>query len=79
MVQATSSASDATKAADPIAESGQEKLSDEDMQRVKKYLSSPIHSVERKPFRPWLLIAGVWVLIVVLGLMSWAISYFALM
>ena len=56
----------------------EEQLSAEDMERVRKYLSTPIHSVERKPFRPWVLIAGVWVLVVVLGLLSWAISYIAL-
>jgi len=59
-------------------EKSQGQLYPEDMERVQKYLSSPIHSVERKPFRPWLLIAGVWVLIVVLGLLSLAISYFVL-
>lgn len=31
------------------------KLSQEDLQRVEKYLSSPIHQVERKPFKPWLM------------------------
>jgi len=56
----------------------EDRLSEEDMQRVKRYLSSPVHSVSRKPFRPWVLIIGVWVLIGVLGLLSMAISYFAL-
>lgn len=28
------------------------KLSEEDMQRVQQYLNSPIHQVDRKPFRP---------------------------
>lgn len=27
-------------------------LSEEDMKRVESYLSSPIHQVERKPFKP---------------------------
>ncbi|HEY9033303.1 MAG TPA: DUF3094 family protein [Pseudomonadales bacterium] len=27
-------------------------LSDDDKKRVEQYLSSPIHQVERKPFRP---------------------------
>lgn len=56
----------------------EDRLSEEDMLRVKQYLSSPVHSVSRKPFRPWVLIIGVWVLIGVLGLISVAISWLAL-
>jgi len=33
----------------------QSKLSPEDLARVQQYLSSPIHSVERKPFKPWMM------------------------
>lgn len=29
------------------------KLSEEDMKRVESYLNSPIHQVERKPFKPF--------------------------
>lgn len=64
--------------ADLVEDKSPSQLYPEDMERVQKYLSSPIHSVERKPFRPWILIAGVWVLIVALGLLSLAISRFVL-
>ena len=30
----------------------QQQLDEDDMKRVKEYLSSPIHQVERKPFNP---------------------------
>ncbi|MBV1931080.1 MAG: DUF3094 domain-containing protein [Porticoccaceae bacterium] len=43
------------------------KLSDEDMARVDEYLSSPIHQVERKPYRPWLLLLVLWVVVASLG------------
>jgi hypothetical protein len=47
------------------------KLSDEDLDRVKEYLSSPVHQVERKPFRPLLLLFWLWVVVSVLGGVSW--------
>lgn len=31
---------------------GKPVLSEEDLQRVQEYLNSPIHQVERRPFRP---------------------------
>lgn len=45
----------------------QKQLSDEDMARVREYLSSPIHTVERKPFRPLLMMI---MLIVVMSTFS---------
>ena len=39
----------------------EKKLSDEDMARVEEYLSSPIHQVERKPYRPLRLLLVLWV------------------
>jgi DUF3094 family protein len=42
-------------------------LSDEDMARVEEYLSSPVHQVERKPYRPWLLLLVLWVVVAALG------------
>ena len=47
------------------------KLSREDQQRVEEYLSSPVHQVERKPFRPWLLLFWLWVVVTLLGGISW--------
>lgn len=35
-----------------VDENGKPVLSQEDLDRVQSYLNSPIHQVERKPFRP---------------------------
>ena len=32
-------------------------LSQEDLDRVNEYLSSPIHQIERPPFNPWYFLA----------------------
>ena len=48
------------------------KLSDEDLARVQQYLNAPGNRRERAPFRPWLLMA---VLMLVVTLLS-AISMF---
>lgn len=48
----------------------QKKLSDEDMARVAEYLNSPLHQRERKPFRPWLLLIFLMVLVTGLSLLS---------
>lgn len=37
------------------------------MARVEQYLASPIHQVERKPYRPWLLLLVLWVVVSILG------------
>lgn len=50
-------------------------LSDEDMARVREYLSSPVHSVERKPFRPWLLLVWLWLVVSLLGGLSWLFGW----
>lgn len=60
------------------SESQQAKLSAEDLARVDKYLSSPIHSVERKPFKSmWMMLALVGV-VIVLGLLSQLIAWLVL-
>lgn len=46
------------------------KLSEEDLKRVQEYLSGPVHQVQRKPFRPWLLLFWLWVVVMVLGAVS---------
>ncbi len=38
--------------AENVDDDGNPILGEDDMQRVHEYLSSPIHQVERKPFRP---------------------------
>ena len=44
-----------------------EELSTEDLQRVEEYTRTGIHSVDRKPFRPWLMML---MLLVVVTLLS---------
>lgn len=41
---------------DPSGTNAAPKLSEEDMARVAEYLNSPAHRRERAPFRPWLLL-----------------------
>ncbi|WNZ56776.1 DUF3094 family protein [Microbulbifer sp. ANSA003] len=48
----------------------EKKLSDEDQAKVDKYLQSGINSVERKPFRPWVLLLGLLALLTLLSLLS---------
>ncbi|GIX29919.1 MAG: hypothetical protein KatS3mg124_0391 [Porticoccaceae bacterium] len=52
------------------------RLSEEDLKRVEEYLASPVHRVERKPFRPWLLLFWLWVVVSALGLFSWWLGHF---
>jgi len=59
-----------------LAES--DKLSAEDKARVEKYLASPIHQVERKPFRPLIMMLGLVAVVVSLSLLSLLISRLAL-
>lgn len=48
------------------------RLSPEDQQKVEQYLASPLHQVERAPFRPWFLMFVL--LAVVIGLACSAAS-----
>jgi hypothetical protein len=50
------------------------KLSSEDMQRVEKYLNSGFNRSQRKPFRPLLLLLVIWIVVAVLGGISWYIG-----
>jgi hypothetical protein len=50
-------------------------LSDEDMARVEQYLSTSIHQVERKPYRPWLLLLVLWVVVAALGGVSLLLAW----
>ena len=43
------------------------KLSDEDLARVREYLSSPIHQIERQPFRPLRLLLVLWVVVTLIS------------
>lgn len=53
-------------------------LSPEDLARVDKYLSSAIHSVERKPFRPYMMMALLTAVVLGLGFLSIMISWLVL-
>lgn len=46
------------------------RLNPDDQRRVQHYLQAPQHQVERRPFRPWLLLALVLVVVIGLGLLS---------
>ncbi|MBV6289947.1 DUF3094 family protein [Pseudomonas aegrilactucae] len=54
------------------------RLNPEDQRRVDDYLRAPQHQVERKPFRPWLLLVLVVVVTISLGLLSRLLSYLVL-
>ena len=49
------------------------KLSDEDMARVTQYLNSPVHREERAPFRPWVLLLVL--MVVVTGVTAVSLWY----
>ena len=53
-----------------VDDAPQKQLSDEDMARVAEYLNSPLHRLERKPFRPWLLLGFLMALVTGLSLLS---------
>lgn len=54
------------------------RLKPEDQKRVEDYLQAPQHQVERRPFRPWMLLMVVFAVVVGLGLLSRLLSYLAL-
>ncbi|EIK95175.1 MULTISPECIES: DUF3094 domain-containing protein [Pseudomonas] len=54
------------------------RLNPEDQQRVDEYLQLPQHKVERRPFRPWMLLVLTVAVTVGLGLLSRLISYLVL-
>jgi Protein of unknown function (DUF3094) len=59
-----------------MSEEQQNRLDEEDMKRVQEYLSGPVQRVERKPFRPWLLLFWLWIVVSVLGGISWFFGQF---
>tara|TARA_B100001057_G_scaffold162302_1_gene162960 strand:+ start:217 stop:402 length:186 start_codon:yes stop_codon:yes gene_type:complete len=52
----------------------EKKLTEEDQERVNSYLKSGFNSVERSPFRPLRLLVLVWVVVAILGFVSWYIG-----
>lgn len=45
---------------------------------VEEYLKLPQHQVERRPFRPWLLLGVVLIVVISMGFLSRLLSYLAL-
>ncbi|MEQ7921218.1 DUF3094 family protein [Xanthomonas sp. WHRI 1810A] len=54
------------------------RLNPDDQRRVEEYLQAPQRQVERRPFRPWLLLAVVLAVVIGLGLLSRLLSYLTL-
>lgn len=54
------------------------RLKPDDLKRVEEYLQLPQHQVERRPFRPWLLLGVVLMTVIGLGFLSRLLSYMAL-
>ena len=54
------------------------RLKPDDQERVEEYLQLSQNRVERKPFRPWLLLCVVLVVVVGLGALSRLLSYLTL-
>ena len=54
------------------------RLKPDDQERVEEYLRLTQHRVERKPFRPWLLLGVVLVVVIGLGILSRLLSYLTL-
>ncbi|MDQ0650796.1 DUF3094 family protein [Pseudomonas cedrina] len=54
------------------------RLKPDDQQHVEEYLQLSQHQVERKPFRPWLLLGVVLAVVIGLGLLSRLLSYLTL-
>ncbi len=50
-------------------------LSSEDQARVDHYLNQSTHQIDRKPFRPWLLLGAIVVVLTLLSLLSYAIAW----
>ena len=54
------------------------RLNPDDQQRVEQYLQLPQNQVERRPFRTWLLLAVVVIVVIGMGLLSRLLSYLVL-
>ncbi|APC17450.1 DUF3094 domain-containing protein [Pseudomonas frederiksbergensis] len=54
------------------------RLKPDDQQRVEEYLQLSQHRVERRPFRPWMLLVVLLAVIIGLGLLSRLVRYLTL-
>ncbi|MFK7731399.1 MAG: DUF3094 family protein [Pseudomonadales bacterium] len=60
-----------------MAEETPSKLSAEDLARVRHVTSTGVHAKDRKPFRPWLLLAYIAGFILFLGQLSvWLANFY---
>ncbi|MAH73434.1 MAG: dethiobiotin synthetase [Cellvibrionales bacterium TMED49] len=50
------------------------KLSQEDLERVQQFISTGYNTIERKPFRGFLLFLVTWSIVAVLGIVSYLIG-----
>lgn len=51
-------------------------LSPEDQQRVDRFVSNGVNAVPRKPFRPWLLLGAIWLIMMILSGLSYLIAWY---
>ena len=49
-------------------------LTGEDQEKVDRYLRASIHQVDRKPFRPWLLLGVILVVMTALSVFSYIVA-----
>ena len=54
------------------------RLNPDDQKHVEEYLHLSQHRVERRPFRPWMLLGVVLIVVIGLGFLSRLLSYLAL-
>ena len=54
------------------------RLNPDDLKRVEEYLQLPQNQVERRPFRPLLLLGVVVIVVIGMGLLSRLLSYLVL-
>mgnify|MGYP006172210681 CR=1 FL=1 len=54
--------------------SEENRLSEEDLERVRSVTSSGYNTTERKPFRPMILVLVLWGVVAILGGISWLIG-----
>ena len=51
-------------------------LTPQDMQRVERYLKTGANATERKPFRPWVLLGSIWLVLLVFAGVSYLIALY---
>lgn len=47
----------------------------QDLEAVEQYVNTSIHQVQRKPFKPYLMMAALMGVVVVLGGLSWLVGW----